>query len=114
MSTATKPKLRKPPTKSRIADSPKGTAVAGRKRLEPKEGDEGLFGQHLAALVAQAGMTVDQFAEAIGKDRDTVTLYFGGHRTPKLKDYRRIAVALGLANLRDLIPDVPLAKRRKK
>lgn len=88
--------------------------VAGRKRLDPKEGDEGMIGQHLLSLVERAGMTPAEFAEKIGKDRDTVTLYFSGTRLPKLKEFRAIAQVLQLDNLRELLPDVPLRTRKRQ
>lgn len=85
----------------------------GRSRLEPVEGDEGLFGQHLANLVAQAGLSSSEFADKIGKTADTVTLYFSGRRLPKMRDYRVIAKALGLASIRELLPDLPTGARKK-
>lgn len=88
--------------------------VAGRKRLMPKDGDEGLMGQHLLSLVERAGMSPAEFAEKIGKDRDTVTLYFSGTRLPKLKEFRAIAQVLGVENLRELLPDVPLRPKKRR
>ena len=108
--------LRKPPT-SRRASKPvtePAANVAGRARKDVKDGDEGLFGQHLESLVLAAGLSVTDFAAKIGKDRDTVTLYFGGFRLPKAKDYRRIATVLGLANVRELLPDLPIRASKKK
>jgi hypothetical protein len=108
--------LTKPPKSGRASKRvTKATStVAGRARKEVNDGDEGLIGQHLESLVVAAGMTPAEFATKIGKDRDTVTLYFGGFRLPKAKDYRRIATVLGLSNVRELLPDMPIRQSKKK
>lgn len=93
---------------------PKGLPVAGRKYQEPRDGDEGLIGQHLKALADKADLDADALGKLIGRDRDTVTLYFGGHRLPRPRDYRALAKALGLSDVRDLFPPMPTGVKKKR
>lgn len=86
--------------------------MAGRKREgQPKSVQgtpAGKFGQHLEALMLRAGLTTTEFAERIGVKPDVVNLYIKGTRQPPFKNWQKIASALELRNLRELVPDLPL------
>jgi ribosome-binding protein aMBF1 (putative translation factor) len=85
--------------------------VAGRPREDqPKEvrgTDAGRFGRHLAELIEARGLTVAEFAAKIGKQPSVVNHYIRGIRTPPFSAWRRMSKALGLENIRDLVPDLP-------
>jgi ribosome-binding protein aMBF1 (putative translation factor) len=85
--------------------------VAGRPREEqPRKvrgTDAGRFGRHLAELIEARGLTVAEFATKIGKQRSVVNHYIRGIRTPPFGAWRRMSKALGLKNVRDLLPDMP-------
>jgi len=84
----------------------------GRKRegqpSKIKKKPAGKFGQHLEQLMIRAGFTTAEFADRINVSVDVLNLYIKGTRQPPFKQWEKIAIALDLANLRDLVPDFPL------
>ena len=81
----------------------------GRKRVGPPRNVRktlaGQFGGHLEELVLQSGMTVDEFASAIGKSKESVWRYFRG-TVPPINLWITMAHVLHLKNIRELLPDV--------
>ncbi|MEX2120754.1 MAG: helix-turn-helix transcriptional regulator [Pirellulales bacterium] len=70
------------------------------------------FGSHLKELVRDAGMAAKDFAAQIGRSDDTVWYWLRGEHVPHIDEWPRIAEALGIGNVRDLVPDMPVRRRR--
>lgn len=85
-----------------------GVKKVGRKRIpQPKDIAKtmaGRFGAHLLQLSENAGLTAEEFAEKIGKSKQTVFGYFSGAASPHINDWPVIAKALGVP-VKDLIPE---------
>ena len=82
---------------------------AGRPRegqIEPNS-DAAKFGRHLEELISNLGLTVPEFARKIGKTPAVVNHYIKGIRTPPFSSWRRLSKALGLKNVRELVPTMP-------
>ena len=67
----------------------------------------GQFGSHLEELVTRSGMSVDEFAAAIGKSKESVWRYFRG-TIPPINLWIKMARVLHLKNIRELLPDFSL------
>jgi ribosome-binding protein aMBF1 (putative translation factor) len=80
----------------------------GRKRQpqtpEIRRSLAGKLGARIAALADAAGIDADTLASKIGKTGDTVRLYYSGRVVPPLNDWPKIAKALGLSEVRELLP----------
>jgi transcriptional regulator with XRE-family HTH domain len=63
------------------------------------------FATRLNDLMAQAGMTPDDVATSIGKSIAIVHHYLRGTNLPRLLELPELARALGLASVKDLLPD---------
>lgn len=64
----------------------------------------GQIGMRMEQLAKDAGLSIDDLARRLGKDVDTIRVYFAGRSSPKVNDWRKVAKALG-CSLRDLLPD---------
>jgi hypothetical protein len=102
--------LRTAPGQARMAGSKSGAARVGRKRgPQPKEVrhlPSGKFGSLLAAHAEKAKLSAKDLAVKIGKSEDTVWAYFRGKSVPHIDDWPKIAKALNLESIRDLVPDL--------
>ena len=65
----------------------------------------GQFSQHLSGLVADSGMTVEEFALAIGKSKESVWRYFRG-TIPPINLWLKMARVLRLKSVRELLPEI--------
>ena len=65
----------------------------------------GKIGARLEAFAAAKGLTPAEFADKIGKTEDAVWAYYRGTRSPKLDDWPKIASALGLGSVREILPE---------
>lgn len=83
-------------------------ATVGRKRQpqtpEIRKTLAGKLGARIAMLADSQGLDADTLASRIGKAGDTVRLYYSGRVVPPLNDWPKLAKALGLENVRDLLP----------
>jgi ribosome-binding protein aMBF1 (putative translation factor) len=100
-----------------VAKKKQATAAAtkaGRRRADlprsRRDSDEGRFAEHLRELLAQSGLTTAEFAKKIKKSTDVCNMYMQGTRMPPFKHWRKIADALGLSTVNDLLPRLPLAR----
>jgi AcrR family transcriptional regulator len=71
--------------------------------------DEAMLAEHLYSLAEKSGITSDELAKRLGTSTRAVNLYFSGKRIPHFRDWRRIAAAFGLRDVRDLLPKMPIA-----
>jgi ribosome-binding protein aMBF1 (putative translation factor) len=89
-----------------------GKVTVGRKRegqpRSVRNTDSGRFGQHLETLVAESGLSVAEFANRIETSVDVVYLYIKGTRIPPFKHWRKVAKALGLSSVNELLPKLPI------
>lgn len=84
-------------------------ATVGRKR-QPQSAEirktlAGKVGARLAALADSAGLDADSLGDKIGKSGDTVRLYFAGKVVPPLNDWPKLAKAVGVPTVRELLPE---------
>ena len=63
------------------------------------------FATRLNDLMEQAGMTPDDVATRIGKSVAIVHHYLRGTNLPRLLELPELARALGLASVKDVLPD---------
>jgi transcriptional regulator with XRE-family HTH domain len=63
------------------------------------------FAMRLNDLMEQAGVTPDDIATRIGKSIAIVHHYLRGTNLPRLLELPELARALGLASVKDLLPD---------
>jgi transcriptional regulator with XRE-family HTH domain len=63
------------------------------------------FALRLSDLMEQAGVTPDEVATVIGKSVAIVHHYLQGINLPRLLELPELASALGLASVKDLLPD---------
>lgn len=96
--------------RAKVVGSPsEGPKLAGRKRLpqtrEIRRTMAGKLGSRLEALAEAKHLSPRQFGDKIGKSEATITAYYRGLRTPHIDDWPAIAKALGLDNIRDLLPE---------
>jgi hypothetical protein len=63
------------------------------------------FALRLNDLMEQAGVTPDEVATKIGKSLAIVHHYLKGTNLPRLLELPELAHALGLASVKDLLPD---------
>jgi transcriptional regulator with XRE-family HTH domain len=63
------------------------------------------FAMRLNDLMEQAGVTPDDVATRIGKSIAIVHHYLRGTNLPRLLELPELARALGLASVKDLLPD---------
>ena len=81
--------------------------VGRRRKPMPKEVRKtlaGRFGLRLEYHLLNSGLSVDEFADAIGKTEEAVRTYLRGTSVPPLQEWPKIAKALGLQSYRDLLP----------
>jgi ribosome-binding protein aMBF1 (putative translation factor) len=84
-------------------------ATVGRKRQpqtpEIRKTLAGKLGARLAELADSVGLDADQLGDKIGKSGDTVRLYFSGKASPHINDWPKLAKALGVPSVRELLPE---------
>lgn len=105
------------PAAAKSTKSRKGAARGSGRKRRPLAGRIPLtparrFGTHLKQLVREAGMAAKDFAAQIGRSDDTVWYWLRGEHVPHIDEWPRIAEALGIGNVRDLVPDMPVRRRR--
>lgn len=110
MGNTREPSQMKTPRSEELEPPRKAGSLAGRKRTGPAEGIKktpaAKFGMHLEQLVNGSGMTVAEFASKVKKSEQAVWSYFRGTRVPHINDWPRIAKALGLEEIRELVPQI--------
>ncbi len=92
----------------KMKPSQQGRTVGRKRQPQPKEvrrTPAGKFGARLAALADAANLDADTLGKKIGKSGDTVRVYFAGRAVPHLNDWPKLAKALSLDSIKDLLPD---------
>lgn len=84
-----------------------GTVGRKRKPVPKKIRDSyaGKFGMRLANLAAIADLDANELGKKIGKTGDMVRIYYAGRSVPPLNDWPKLAYALGLSSVRELLPE---------
>jgi transcriptional regulator with XRE-family HTH domain len=84
----------------------------GRKRQGQPEDIRGTplekFGELFRSLVEKSGLNTLELAERTGLTPDSIRRYLRGERIPNIGKWLELARALGLKDVKDLIPSIPI------